>query len=277
MARPIKVGLDYFPLDVTLEDKIELLEAECGLVGFAVLIKLWQKIYSNGYYIEWTEDNAMLFSRKINSELSVVKNVIDVCFKRCLLNKELFDKYNVLTSKGIQERFFKVCTDSKRKSVSVFDEYLLVNTELLPVNSEVTHIKSEVSTQRRVKESKGEKNSKMIYGDVFDYYISKDVIKHKELTDDMKKAIDLSAKELKLDIDYFKRIIDRHKLKLESTKNSDKPIKARTLAELFGQKKYKSVSLICTDYLDEVWQEPRLKIVSNSDYVDPNPFAYRGE
>ena len=48
MARPSKIGLDYFPLDVTVEDSIELLEAECGLSGFAILIKLWQKIYSQG-------------------------------------------------------------------------------------------------------------------------------------------------------------------------------------------------------------------------------------
>lgn len=156
MARPIKVGLDYFPLDVTLEDKIELLEAECGLVGFAVLIKLWQKIYSNGYYIEWTEDNAMLFSRKINSDLTTVNNIINVCFKRFLLSKDHFDKYNILTSKGIQERYFKVCADSKRKSVSAIEQYLIVKTELMPVNTELTQINSAFSTQRKEEKSKEE-------------------------------------------------------------------------------------------------------------------------
>lgn len=276
MARPIKVGLDYFPLDVTLEDKIELLEAECGLVGFAILIKLWQKIYSNGYYTDWTEDNSLLFARKINAELTTVNDVINVCFKRCLLNEKLYKKHKILTSKGIQERYFKVCSDSKRKSISVIKEYILVNPESMPINSEITEINSEFSTQRKGEERKGEESSKTIYSDVFDYYISKDIVKHKQITDDMKKAIDLSAKELKFDLDYFKRIIDRHKIKLESTKYSDKPIKPRTLAELFGQKKYKSVSLICTDYLDEVWQEQRLKVF-NSDYVDPNPFNNRGE
>ena len=59
MARPLKTGLDYFPLDVSFDDNIELLEAEEGLEGFAILIKLWQKIYSNGYYIEWNEDSLL--------------------------------------------------------------------------------------------------------------------------------------------------------------------------------------------------------------------------
>ncbi len=64
MARPLKIGLDYFPLDVSFDDNIELLEAEEGLEGFAILIKLWQKIYSNGYYIEWNDDCLLLFCKK---------------------------------------------------------------------------------------------------------------------------------------------------------------------------------------------------------------------
>ena len=43
----MKSGIDYFPLDVTLNDKFELIEAEFGLIGFAVVIKLLQKIYGS--------------------------------------------------------------------------------------------------------------------------------------------------------------------------------------------------------------------------------------
>lgn len=105
MARPQKIGLDYFSLDVSLDDKIELMEAECGLAGFAVLIKLWQKIYAEGYYIDWEEDHAMLFARKINAELSLVNSVITSCLNREIFNKELYEKYRILTSKGIQKVF----------------------------------------------------------------------------------------------------------------------------------------------------------------------------
>lgn len=98
-----------------------------------------------------------------------------------------------------------------------------------------------------------------IYNSVFDHYVSKGIIKHKNLTSDMVRAIDKSEKELGLDLDYFKRIIDRHKERIELTKNNEKPIKARTLVELFGQKKYNSVSLICTDYLDETYKRENQK------------------
>ena len=65
MARPIKVGLDYFPLDCVLDDKIELIEAEFGLSGFAIIIKLYQKIYAEqGYYCNFSSEVALLFARK---------------------------------------------------------------------------------------------------------------------------------------------------------------------------------------------------------------------
>ena len=57
MARQTKSGIDYFPLDVSMNDSMKLIEAEFGLKGFAVVVKLWQKIYGGeGYYCEWTEE-----------------------------------------------------------------------------------------------------------------------------------------------------------------------------------------------------------------------------
>ena len=47
MARPIKDGVDYFPLDVNLDMKFRLLEAKHGIVGFGIIIKLFQRIYAD--------------------------------------------------------------------------------------------------------------------------------------------------------------------------------------------------------------------------------------
>ena len=44
-GRPTKAGLDYFELDCHMEEKVRLIQAEFGLKGFAVLVKLYQKIY----------------------------------------------------------------------------------------------------------------------------------------------------------------------------------------------------------------------------------------
>ena len=43
MGRKIKEGLDYFELDCRLNQKFKLIEAEFGLKGFALIVKLWQQ------------------------------------------------------------------------------------------------------------------------------------------------------------------------------------------------------------------------------------------
>lgn len=154
MGRPIKKGLDYFPMDVNMDDNVELFEAEMGLEGYAILVKLWKKIYSNGFYIEWGEDNSLLFARKINSGSTVVNSVVKCCLKRNLFNTELYEKYKILTSSGIQKRFFKIYNDAKRKGLLVYSEYTLINSELIGKNTEITSLFQEVSTQRKEKKSK---------------------------------------------------------------------------------------------------------------------------
>ena len=44
-------GIQFFPLDVNTDTKLALIECEFGIKGFAVIVKLWQKIYGEeGYY-----------------------------------------------------------------------------------------------------------------------------------------------------------------------------------------------------------------------------------
>ena len=104
------------------------------------------------------------------------------------------------------------------------------------------------------------KNNKDIYTEIFNHYLSKEnLTKHKNLVEPMKKSIALAIKTYDLDLDYLKKIIDRHSEKIEQTKNSEFPVSQRTLQELFGQKKYKSQDLICADYLDEKYTKTEIK------------------
>lgn len=116
--------------------------------------------------------------------------------------------------------------------------------------------KVEEGIKEKFKDSNTTNNTvnKEIYIEVFNHYISKhNLIKHKKLVLDMNKAIDRAIKNLSLDVEYMKRIIDRHSKKIEETKNSNYPTKVRSITELFGQKKFESTSLICSDYLDEFY------------------------
>lgn len=104
-------------------------------------------------------------------------------------------------------------------------------------------------------------NTKDIYTEAFNHYLSKDnLIKHKTFSTDMKKSIDLAVSTYKLDLDYLKRIIDRHSEKVELTKNNGQyATRVRTIPQLFGQKIKDSTSLICSVYLDEVYTETSYK------------------
>ena len=122
----MKSGIDYFPLDVRLNTKIKLIEAEFGLTGFAIIVKLFQAIYGErGYYGEWTNEVALLFSRDVGLGRSAVSEIVDAAIKRGIFDKTLYDKYHILTSDGIQERYFEIV--SRRKNVKIIREYLLTD------------------------------------------------------------------------------------------------------------------------------------------------------
>lgn len=162
MARPIKDGVDYFPLDVALDEKFELIEAEFGLIGFAVVVKLYQRIYERGYYCEWTNEVALLFGHKIGLGGNAVSEIVAAAIRRGIFDKDMFDKYGILTSKGIQKRYFEAV--ARRKLVNVKKQYLLVSVaDFLKsenINFENVIINPENdsnNSQSKVKESKVKK------------------------------------------------------------------------------------------------------------------------
>lgn len=121
-------GIPWFPFDVHLDDKFELIEAEYGLTGFAVVVKLLQKIYGGqGYYCEFTKDVALLFSRNIGVGYNVVSEIVSASIRRGIFDKDIYEKYGVLTSKGIQTRYFEAV--NRRINIEVKKEYLLVQVD----------------------------------------------------------------------------------------------------------------------------------------------------
>jgi uncharacterized phage protein (TIGR02220 family) len=220
MARPLKLGLDYFPLDTKLEDDVELLEAEFKLEGFAILIKLWQKIYANGYYINWEKDNELLFSRRINAEINLVNSVINGCFQRNLFHKGLHEKYKILTSKGIQDRYLTAASQSKRKHIPMTREYCLVDkktkeliTEFIELTPEKSPKTPEKSPQRKGKERKGKESKRKntmssTYRPIIDYLNEKCGTNYRPSTKKTKSLIDARTNE-GFEIEDFKTVIDK--------------------------------------------------------------------
>ncbi|WP_405103123.1 DUF4373 domain-containing protein [Oceanobacillus sp. FSL H7-0719] len=155
MARPNKQGIDYFSLDVHLDDKFKFIEIKYDLEGFAIIIKLLQKIYSIGYWYQWTEDEALLFSDEIRADYELVNNVVNEAIDRNVFDKTLYEKYKILTSKGIQKRYQEAV--KRRKDVQIVEEYLVIDNNFgvnVNINSQATRVNESKSTQSKVKETK---------------------------------------------------------------------------------------------------------------------------
>ena len=123
-------GMDYFPLstDFFEEDKIALIEAEFGEKGLVILLKLFCKIYKNGFYLEWDEDICLLFARKTMNGLlpEAVKQVIGKALERGLFDKKMYERFGILTSVEIQRQFFLVA--NRRKEVWITEkDFLLID------------------------------------------------------------------------------------------------------------------------------------------------------
>jgi hypothetical protein len=133
MARPQKQGLSYFPIDVDIfeDEKLQFISAKYGLKGEAIVFRLLSKIYRNGYYIEFNEDVQLLFSKSCGLERNdnATINVVSELLKRNFFDKSMFEQFQVLTSKGIQKRYAKICNDSRRIANNLLPKYDLTTEE----------------------------------------------------------------------------------------------------------------------------------------------------
>ena len=167
MARPLKEGVDYFSLDCYMDDKIKMIQDEFGLKGFAIVVKLWQTIYrEHGYYCEWNEEKKLLFASEEGADCGpgLINEIVQACIRRDIFSKKLFDKYQILTSRGIQKRYLSIT--AKRKKAEMKKEYSLVevahnsiNDDNNRVNVGKNQVNSVDNTQSKVKESKVNNNA----------------------------------------------------------------------------------------------------------------------
>lgn len=123
MARPLKTGLDYFPLDCDLCEKVEALDAKFGNDGFAVWIKLLQVIYK-------TDDGCFRYSdvfrrttaaKRANLDEERWNKIVEYMLEVGLFDAEAFKTQGVLTSNGIRKRIDGVSSEraaARRRALS---------------------------------------------------------------------------------------------------------------------------------------------------------------
>ncbi len=164
-----KIGMDSFLLDCHTNDNISEIEAAYGVKGFAVVVRLWQKIYSEkGYYCEWVERSPLLFLANWfggNSGVTVnlIMDIVNRCLNNGIFDAGMYGNYSILTSERIQSQYFDVV--KRRESIPVKKEYLLISVgkiKGIAYENEVSVCRNQKNVCRsgtsKEKESKGNKN-----------------------------------------------------------------------------------------------------------------------
>ena len=122
-------GINYFPVGVNFmeENAMEVIEAKYGIKGSAIVLKLLCKIYKEGYFIRWDEEQCLIFANKAGREVQAaeVQGIIEILFIKGIMDKNSYLENGILTSENIQKIWMEATKRRKRDLKAL--PYLLVN------------------------------------------------------------------------------------------------------------------------------------------------------
>ena len=124
-------GINYFPIGVNFmeENAMEVIEVKYGIKGSAIVLKLMCKIYKEGYYIRWDEEQCLIFANKAGREVQAeeVKGIIEILFIKGILDENSYQEKGILTSESIQKVWLEATKRRKRELSEL--PYLIVKPE----------------------------------------------------------------------------------------------------------------------------------------------------
>ena len=157
MARPIKEGLDYFPMDVDILHNIKIRRVikQYGEKGFMAYVFLLCEIYKNSYYIEIKDNEVFELSDLFGITEDESLQMLDGLVNLKLFDAEMWKTKRILTSVEIQKRYF---TAKIKKNINIKTMPYLLDMAVIPVKTQViaekTPVNSEEMPQSKVKKSK---------------------------------------------------------------------------------------------------------------------------
>ncbi len=131
-----KIGIDFAGWNVDIFDKdtkIDKLLCSKGWTGFSIYFWLCMKAYgTEGYYYRFCDDDCASTARKMGCGIreGTVRETVDYCFQISLFDKRRFDEWQILTSRGIQRRYW--CVLQRRRVKKVYWEFWLLEDDECP-------------------------------------------------------------------------------------------------------------------------------------------------
>ena len=160
-----KFSMAAFLLDTHLDEKWQIIEARYGLKGFAIIVKLLQRIYGgNGYYCEWSEFISELFANNLKVSASFVNEIVRDALSLGLFDLDKFNSLRVLTSRPIQKNFLethkrKICVEMESCFLcDNFDISVYKNLKIVYRNQKNVYKNTENVTYNKIKQNKTKQN-----------------------------------------------------------------------------------------------------------------------
>ena len=162
-------GINYFPVGVNFmeENAMEVIEAKYGIKGSAIVLKLLCKIYKEGYFIRWDEEQCLIFANKAGREVQAaeVQGIIEILFIKGIMDKNSYLENGILTSENIQKVWMEATKRRKRELSEL--PYLMVKTEKEKENDKPEKESGKpdnASTQQEIERPKPLKEGKVAVG-----------------------------------------------------------------------------------------------------------------
>ena len=133
MSRPIKKGLDYFPVDTDIFENIQVrkLKSRYKSLGFLVYFTILCDVYrKEGYFLQLSDDYIYDLSDRMGETEEKVQEIIAYCLQINLFNRQKYDLFHIITSKSIQERYIQA---QKRCKNPVREEFNCIYVAETPI------------------------------------------------------------------------------------------------------------------------------------------------
>ena len=161
-------GINYFPVGVNFmeENAMEVIEAKYGIKGSAIVLKLLCKIYKEGYYIRWDEEQCLIFANKAGREVQAaeVQGIIEILFIKGILDENSYQENGILTSESIQKVWLEATKRRKRELSEL--PYLMVRPEKENGKPDNASAQQEIEQPKPLKERKASAGTGNVVHDV---------------------------------------------------------------------------------------------------------------
>ena len=263
-------GVHYFPHKIDC-NFVDLAEAKFGLLGYAIINKLYERIFfEEGYYMNFNDDIGTILASRMGVKKGLVSDLVHLALARNFFNKELYEKYKILTSEDIQLTYLEIV--KKRKVLNLEKKFLLASPMQIYKNKVKIEGKplKNVCNSEQSKQNKTEENFS-VFNDIIDNY--------KEGTADVdnyaEKAFQ-NEKKIINDLKTQKKIIDLDNAESMSFESFKEKIIA-TFYNISGlSDKYLSIlNSICTAFFFGINLKAKIKL--NNKIIDKEIIKFKIE